>query len=55
MIGDDIKTVRVGHKVIIMNGKDPLKYLDLTNDKVVKYKEPRTVTRFVKKILQNNK
>lgn len=35
------KTVQVGQRVIIMNGKDPLKYLDLTTDKIHKYRPER--------------
>lgn len=32
-----VKTVQIGKRLIIMNGVDPLRYLDLTTNKVHKY------------------
>ena len=36
-----VNTVQAGDKLYIMNGKDPLRYVDLTNNKVVQYKQPK--------------
>lgn len=33
------KIVRVGNRVIILNGVDKLSYFDLTTKKIVKYKK----------------
>lgn len=34
-----IRTIRLGNKLLILNGKDPLKYVDLTTGKLDAYKE----------------
>ena len=34
-----IRTVRFGNKLIILNGQDPLKYVDLATGKIDAYKE----------------
>lgn len=36
-----VKTVQVGNKLIMMDGEIPLRYVDLTTNKVHQYKEPK--------------
>jgi hypothetical protein len=36
-----VRTLQVGKKLFIMNGRDPLRYLDLTNNKVHQYKKQK--------------
>lgn len=34
-----VKTLQVGNKLFILNGVDPLRYVDLSNNKVHQYKK----------------
>lgn len=35
-----VRTVQVGNRLVILNGKDPLRYMDLVTNKVHTYQEP---------------
>lgn len=47
---NEVKTVQVGNRLIITNGKDPLRYVDLTTNKVHQYKEPSKLYRRVLRV-----
>jgi hypothetical protein len=42
-----VRTVQIGDRLILANGQDPLRYVDLTKNKVVQYKEPTFITRVI--------
>lgn len=53
----DIKTVRIGDKLIVMNGVDPLAYVDLTkvnkgnrSKAIVRYNTLDKVSKFIYKV-----
>ena len=48
----EVKTVQVGHKLIIANGQDPLRYVDLTTNKVHQYKPERNWKRPLLKLFK---
>lgn len=44
-----VNIFQVGEKLFILNGKDPMRYIDLSTNKVVQYKQPRPKTKLKQK------
>lgn len=47
-----VKTLQVGKKLIILDGREPLRYVDLTTNKVHQYKTPK-IFKYIYKIKFN--
>jgi len=52
-----VKTVQIGNKLIIANGVDPLRYVDLATNKVHVYKEHKPFTFYyrIKSLIKKDK
>lgn len=45
-----VRTTQLGDKLFILNGVDPLRYVDLAKNKVHQYKKPNFITRYIYRV-----